>query len=83
MRKFRVVALIALILIAGSIFIRCTQTRVKEKKQKAVFIILDGIPADVIEKLNPPALREISKAGGFMHAYVGGRKKSYNETPTI
>ena len=83
MRKFRVVALIALILIAGSIFIRCTQTRVKEKKQKAVFIILDGIPADVIEKLNPPALREISKAGGFTRSYVGGIKKSYNETPTI
>jgi predicted AlkP superfamily pyrophosphatase or phosphodiesterase len=83
MRKFRVVALIALILIAGSIFIRCTQTRVKEKKQKAVFIILDGIPADVIEKINPPALGEISKAGGFTRSYVGGIKKSYNETPTI
>jgi arylsulfatase A-like enzyme len=83
MRKFRVVALVALILIAGSIFIRCTQTRVKEKKPKAVFIILDGIPADVIEKLNPPALEEIAKAGGFTRSYVGGIKKSYNETPTI
>ncbi|HYI77103.1 MAG TPA: alkaline phosphatase family protein [Chryseolinea sp.] len=83
MRKFRVVASIALILIAGSIFIRCTQTRVKEKKPKTVFIILDGIPADVIEKLNPSALEEISKAGGFTRSYVGGIKKSYNETPTI
>ena len=48
-----------------------------------MFIILDGIPADVIEKLNPPALREISQVGGFTRAFVGGRKETYNETPTI
>lgn len=54
-----------------------------KKKPKAVFIIVDGIPVDVIEKLNPPVLGEISKAGGFAHAYVGGGKGSYSETPTI
>jgi predicted AlkP superfamily pyrophosphatase or phosphodiesterase len=61
------------------------QSSLSEKKRtpKAVFIIVDGIAGDVIQKLNPPALGEISKAGGFTLAYVGGGKGSYSETPTI
>ena len=74
---------LALILITGSGFISLTTSQTRKKTPKAVFIIVDGIPADVIEKLNPPTLAEISKAGGFTRAYVGGRKGEYNETPTI
>ncbi|MEZ4828697.1 MAG: alkaline phosphatase family protein [Bacteroidia bacterium] len=50
---------------------------------KAVFIILDGIPADVLEKVNTPTLDAISQVGGYTHAYVGGETGQYNETPTI
>jgi predicted AlkP superfamily pyrophosphatase or phosphodiesterase len=53
------------------------------KKPKAVFIIVDGIAGDVIQKLNPPVLGEISKEGGFTLAHVGGGKGTYSETPTI
>ncbi len=70
-------------ILAGLALIACTQSQSDKKTPKAVFIILDGIPADVIEKLDPPAFREISKVGGFTRAYVGGRKETYNETPTI
>jgi predicted AlkP superfamily pyrophosphatase or phosphodiesterase len=55
----------------------------KTKTPKAVFIIVDGIAGDVIEKLNPPVLAEISKAGGFTLAHVGGGKGTYSQTPTI
>jgi hypothetical protein len=55
----------------------------QKKTPKAVFIIVDGIPGDVIEKLQPPTLMEISKTGGFTLAYTGGIKDSYNQTPTI
>lgn len=55
----------------------------KTKTPKAVFIIVDGISGDVIQKLNPPVVGEISKAGGFTLAHVGGGKASYSETPTI
>jgi predicted AlkP superfamily pyrophosphatase or phosphodiesterase len=58
----------------------------KDKKNvtpKAVFIIVDGIAGDVIQKLNPPVLAEISKTGGFTLAHVGGGKDSYSQTPTI
>jgi predicted AlkP superfamily pyrophosphatase or phosphodiesterase len=55
----------------------------RTKTPKAVFIIVDGIAGDVIQKLNPPVLADISKAGGFTLAHVGGGKASYSETPTI
>lgn len=61
----------------------CKEESAPDVKSKAVFIIVDGISADVIEKLNPPALEEISKAGGYTRAYVGGEKGTYTETPTI
>jgi len=54
-----------------------------KKTPKAVFIIIDGIPADVIEKLQPAALMEISKAGGYTRAYTGGIKDAPVMTPTI
>lgn len=50
---------------------------------KAVFIIIDGISADVIEKINPPALKEISGEDGYTRAFVGGHKGTYTQTPTI
>lgn len=53
------------------------------QKKKAIFIIVDGIPADVIEKVQPPTLMEISKEGGYTRSYTGGVKDSYNQTPTI
>ena len=66
---------------ALSLLISCDQS--ENKKPKAVFIIVDGIAADVIEKLDLPALDEISKTGGFTRAYVGGERGTYTETPTI
>ncbi|HRE67652.1 MAG TPA: alkaline phosphatase family protein [Cyclobacteriaceae bacterium] len=52
-------------------------------KPKALFIIVDGIPADVIEKLDLPTLKEIAQAGGYTRAYTGGEHNGYSKTPTI
>lgn len=54
-----------------------------QQNKKAIFVIVDGIPADVVEKLNTPALDAIAKEGGYAKAHVGGEKKGYSETPTI
>jgi predicted AlkP superfamily pyrophosphatase or phosphodiesterase len=65
------------------IMLYCSCGDTDSKTKKAIFIIADGIPADVIERVNTPALDAISKAGGFAKAYVGGEKDGYSQTPTI
>jgi membrane-anchored protein YejM (alkaline phosphatase superfamily) len=52
-------------------------------QNKAIFIIIDGIPADVIEKVETPYLDEIAKQGGYTRAYIGGEKGGYSQSPTI
>ncbi|GAB3263410.1 hypothetical protein GCM10027347_29890 [Larkinella harenae] len=52
-------------------------------KKKALFVIVDGISADVIEKIAKPNLDAIAKEGGYTRAYVGGQKGTYSQTPTI
>jgi hypothetical protein len=52
-------------------------------QKKTLFIIADGIPADVLERVNTPNLNLIAKEGKYMRAYVGGEKDAYSQTPTI
>jgi len=54
-----------------------------QKNKKTVFIIADGIPADVIERLTLPHINQIIKDGSYVRMHVGGDKGKYNETPTI
>lgn len=61
----------------------CGNHLAAQKTKKAIFVIADGIPADVIERLNPGALSAIGKEGGYARAFVGGEKGGYSQTPTI
>lgn len=54
-----------------------------QKTRKVVFILLDGIPADVLENTSTPYLDEIASRGGYTRAYVGGEKGGASESPTI
>ncbi len=51
--------------------------------KKVVFVIVDGIPADVLERVSTPSLDAIAKSGKYLRATVGGEKNGYSETPTI
>lgn len=51
--------------------------------KKVVFIIADGIPADVIENLKTPNIQYLAKTGCYTRMHVGGDKGTYKETPTI
>ncbi|CAM4901387.1 unnamed protein product [Rotaria socialis] len=56
---------------------------IQQMTKKVLFIIADGIPADVIEAASAPNIRKISDLGTYKRAYVGGIKGSYSETPTV
>lgn len=61
----------------------CIQNLSAQKIPKVIFVIADGIPADLIMQLPVPNIRALSKQGGFVKAYVGGKKDGYTQTPTI
>lgn len=53
------------------------------KSRKAVFVIVDGVPADQIERLHTPAIFGIASKGAYGRAYTGGEIGGYSQTPTI
>lgn len=71
------------IIIACLLCASIVRTQAQNRTRKALFIIADGIPADVIEKISTPNLDLIKREGAYMRAHVGGDKDAYNQTPTI
>ena len=71
------------IIVTSFILFLISLTAFAQQNRKAIFVIVDGISADVIEKLNTPNLDAIAKMGGYTRAHVGGEKGGYSETPTI
>lgn len=78
MYLFKCTALWAAILMSTFSLVNAQQT-----VKKSLFIIVDGIPPDVIERVPTPKLDEIAAVGGYTRAYMGGEKDGYSETPTI
>lgn len=60
-----------------------SQLTVAQKTPKVMFIIADGIPADVLEKHPAPQLKSIASTGTYLPAYVGGSNGGRSESPTI
>lgn len=50
---------------------------------KAIFIIVDGIPADVLDKSDTPHMDDIAGENGYTQSYVGGEIGGASETPTV
>lgn len=70
----KIITIAVLVCVVGIVF---------AQKRKAVFVIIDGVPKDVIEKISTPNLRAIAKEGALLSAYQGGEVKEFNQTPTI
>ena len=48
----------------------------------AIFIIVDGIPADVLENTATPVLDSIAGKDGYTRAFVGGEVGGVTQSPT-
>lgn len=68
-----------LFLVLASLFF----TQGSARTRKALYVIIDGVPASALERLQPPTIMEIAKAGGYSRGYCGGMRGRYSETPTI
>lgn len=55
----------------------------KPREKKVMLIIIDGVPADVVETVNTPHMDQIAKVGAYARAYQGGEINAYSQTPTI
>ena len=84
MKQFIQCLSISLIVLTGTTGGATQSSQLKAPKQsKAIFIIVDGIPADVIEAVETPYLDEIARAGGYARAYTGGEIDGPTQSPTI
>lgn len=74
-----------LFFIAALVVASCGQKKEEAggSARKALFVIVDGIPSDVIERVNTPWIDSIAAVGGYTQAYTGGEIGAYSETPTI
>ena len=76
MRQLSIICLLSLLCVGCS---KKNETKVR----KAIFIIVDGIAADNMERLQPPCIFDIAKAGHYGRAYCGGKVSTYSQTPTV
>ena len=62
----------------------CTITgRLPAKTPKAIFISVDGIPADVLEKTDTPHMDDIAGDNGYSRSFVGGDVGAHSEPPPV
>lgn len=74
--------------VAACLLLMALQSCTTEEKnqptaKKAIFVILDGIPEDVLDTIPTPNLDKIIAEGGITKATMGGEKDGYSQTPTI
>lgn len=74
----RIVLCLTFLGVCGGIFSQSIS-----QKKKVVMILVDGIATDMLYKASTPVLDEMADKGGIAEAYVGGKRNTVTETPTI
>ena len=66
-KRFRLLLLCQIILFASIV-------NGQTHKKKVVFVIADGIPADIMERVAKPNLDIVIRSGAYKRAFVGGQR---------
>lgn len=70
-------------LLMASMMLLSSCNNTGEKEKKTLFIILDGISADVLEMIDTPHLDDVIENGSYTRAWLGGEAGGYSESPTV
>lgn len=65
------------------IFLFLCVSGMQARTKKAIYIVMDGIPADYIERVRPKTVFEVAQKGNYSRAITGGETGAYSQTPTI
>lgn len=82
-RFSRVLVAVAIVLAAALMAACQSRDATNGRTPKALFVIVDGIPADVIEASPTPNIDSISAVGGYTRAWLGGEAGGVSESPTV
>ena len=69
--------------VSDTVLTETTLDAAPEKNPKTLFVIVDGIPADVIERVNTPGIDAVVASGSYQRAYVGGEVGLPTQSPTV
>ncbi len=58
-------------------------SQLNAQTKKCLLVLVDGIPADVLENTKTPNFDAMAQKGAYARAYVGGEKGGISESPTI
>ncbi|HAC16319.1 MAG TPA: nucleotide pyrophosphatase [Bacteroidetes bacterium] len=82
MNRFNI-SLLTLSMIFVLLNVGCSQPADTTKEKKAIFIIVDGISADVLEKVDTPNIDRIIEQGAYSRGWLGGKAGRYSQSPTV
>lgn len=83
LRNFLHKTTLSLLVLIFLLFMNGCNDNDTEKEKKSLFIILDGISADVLEKIDTPHIDDIIQNGSYTRAWIGGEADGYSESPTV
>ncbi len=79
-RDFRISAYLIFLLSLAS---GCEPSAEPELTKKAIFVIIDGVSADILERTDTPNIDRIIAEGSYTRGWLGGIAGEYSESPTI